>query len=101
MSFYLEDADITLRSDHLPLQKFLGKDAFKSKVNNWAAEIKQYWIKFEYVKGIKNTLADTMSTLIKLDPNISETHNLKVKSMNNMFLRKSLMNLQYRKATGI
>ena len=27
-------------------------------------EIEQYQIKFEYIKGIRNTLADTMSRLI-------------------------------------
>ena len=30
----------------------------------------KYILKFEYVKGIKNTLADTMSTLVVLDPDI-------------------------------
>ena len=31
-----EDADVTLRSDHLPLKKFLAKNTLNSKVNNWA-----------------------------------------------------------------
>ena len=39
-----------------------------SKVNNWAVEIEQYWIKFGYFKVIKNTLADTMSRLIVINP---------------------------------
>ena len=39
-----------------------------TKVNNWAVEISPFKITFEYVKGIKNTLADTMSRLIALDP---------------------------------
>ena len=30
----------------------------------------KYTLKFEYVKGIKNTLADTMSRLVTLDPDI-------------------------------
>ena len=51
---YLVDVDIILRSDHLPLKKFLNKNTLNSKVNNWA--------------GIKNTLADTMSQLINIDP---------------------------------
>ena len=68
LSYYLEDADIVLRSDHLPLKKFLQKDTLNSKVNNWAVEISPYRIKFEYIKGIKNTLADTMSRLIQIDP---------------------------------
>ena len=65
---YLQDADIILRSDHLPLKKFLQKKTLNSKVNNWAVEISQYTIKFEYIKGTKNTLADTMSHLIKIIP---------------------------------
>ena len=68
LSYYLEDADIILKSDHLPLKKFLQKDTLNSKVNNWAVEISPYRIKFEYIKGIKNTLADTMSRLIQIDP---------------------------------
>ena len=61
LTYYLEDADITLRSDHLPLKKFLAKNTLNSKVNNWAIEISPFCITFEYIKGIKNTLADTMS----------------------------------------
>ena len=41
-----------------------------SKVNNWAIEISPFRITFEYIKGIKNTLADTMSHLIDIDPHI-------------------------------
>ena len=68
LAYYLEDADITLRSDHLPLRKFLAKNTLNSKVNNWAIEISPFQITFEYIKGIKNTLADTMSRLIEIDP---------------------------------
>ena len=68
LSYYLEDADIIFRSDHLPLKKFLQKNTLNSKVNNWAVEISPYRIQFEYIKGIKNTLADTMSRLIQIDP---------------------------------
>ena len=70
LAYYLEDADITLRSDHLPLKKFLAKNTLNSKVNNWAIKISPFWITFEYIKGIKNTLADTMSCLINIDPQI-------------------------------
>ena len=68
LSYYLEDADIILRSDHLPLKKFLQKNTLNSKVNNWAVEISPCRIWFEYIKGIKNTLADTMSRLIQINP---------------------------------
>ena len=68
----MEDADITLRSDHLPLKKFLVKNTLNSKVNNWAIEISPLCITFEYIKGIKNTLADTMSRLVDINPQIQQ-----------------------------
>ena len=43
-----------------------------SKVNNWAIEISPFHITFEYIKGIKNTLADTMSQLINIDPQVQQ-----------------------------
>ena len=72
LAYYLEDADINLRSDHLPLKKFLAKNTLNSKVNNWAIEISPFCITFKYIKGIKNTLADTMSRLINIDPQIQQ-----------------------------
>ena len=35
LSFYIDMAKITVRSDHLPLKKFLEKNTMNSKVNNW------------------------------------------------------------------
>ena len=66
LTYYLEDADVTVRSDHLPLKKFLAKNTLNSKVNNWAIEISPFQITFEYIKGIKSTLANTMSQLINI-----------------------------------
>ena len=66
--YYLEGAEIILRSDHLPLKKFLQKNTFNTKVKNWAVEISPFKIQFEYIKGIKNTLADTISRLIQINP---------------------------------
>ena len=68
LTYYLEHAEITLRSDHLPLKRFLQRNTLNTKVNNWAVEISPFKITFEYIKGIKNTLVDTMSRLIALDP---------------------------------
>ena len=34
LAFYLTDADILLKSDHLPLKKFLQKNILNNKVNN-------------------------------------------------------------------
>ena len=70
LTYYLEDGDVTLRSDHLPLKKFLAKNTLNSKVNNWTIEISPFRITFEYIKGIKNTFADTMSRLIDIDPQV-------------------------------
>ena len=70
LAYHLEDADITLRSDHLPLKKFLAKNTLNFKLNNWAIEISPFRITFEYIKGIKNTLVDTMSCLINIDPQV-------------------------------
>ena len=72
LAYYLEDANITLRSDHLPLKKFLSKNTLNSKVNNWAIEISPFCITFKYMKGIKNTLADTMSQLININPQVQQ-----------------------------
>ena len=36
LSFYIDTAKVTVRSDHLPLRKFLEKNTMNSKVNNWA-----------------------------------------------------------------
>ena len=62
-----------LRSDHLPLKRFLQRNNLNTKVNNWAVEISPFKITFEYIKGIKNTLADTMSRLITVDPDVQLT----------------------------
>ena len=74
LAFYVSDADVTIRSDHLPLKKFLTKQTLNSKVNNWAVELEQFNLKLEWIMGSKNTLADTLSRLLdvcpeaKLDP---------------------------------
>ena len=47
LAYYLEDADIMLRSGHLPLKRFLAKNTLNSKVNNWAVEISPFRIAFE------------------------------------------------------
>ena len=67
LSFYLTDAQILLRSDHKPLEKFLQKNTLNSKVNNWAMELEAFNIQFDYIKGSSNVLADTLSHLIAID----------------------------------
>ena len=67
LSFYLDQAEITLRSDHLPLKRFLQKNTLNSKINIWAMELKSFNIQFEYIQGSKNVLADILSRLIDID----------------------------------
>ena len=56
----------------MPLKSFLLKNTKNDKVNNWGVELaSKYTLNFEYVKGIKNTLADTMSRLVTLDLDIT------------------------------
>ena len=50
-TFYLTGAEITLRSDHLPLNKFLQKNTLNLHVNNWAVEIESFKIKFVHIAG--------------------------------------------------
>ena len=72
LDYYLRETETTIRSDHLPLKSFLLKNTKNDKVNNWGVELaSKYTLNFEYVKGIKNTLADTMSRLVTLDPDIT------------------------------
>ena len=74
LDYYLREAETTIRSDHLPLKSFLLKNTKNYKVYNWGVELaSKYTLNFEYIKGIKNTLADTMSRLVTLDPDISLT----------------------------
>ena len=35
-------------------------------------ELQQFHIQFEYIEGIKNTLEDTMSRLVKIDPELEK-----------------------------
>ena len=59
-----------MKSDHLPLKKFLEKNTLNSKVNNWAVELESQNITFEYIPRIRNTLTDTLSRLIEMYENI-------------------------------
>ena len=70
LSFYLDSARITVRSDHLPLKRFLEKNTLNAKVNNWAVELESQKIDFVFSQGTKNVLADTLSRLIEIDDDI-------------------------------
>ena len=68
LSFYITDAEVTIKCDHLPLKKFLQKQTLNAKVNNWAVELEQFNLKLEWIQGVKNTLADSLLRLLDVDP---------------------------------
>ena len=72
LSFYLDTAQIMLCSNHLPLKKFLEKNTMNAKVNNWTVELESQNIKFEFISGVKNVLADTLSRLIEMDDDVKQ-----------------------------
>ena len=71
-TFYLTGHEITLRSDHLPLKKFLRKMTLNNMVNNWSTEIESFNINFVPISGKANVLADTLSRLIDTDPDLQQ-----------------------------
>ena len=71
-TFYLTGHEITLRSDHLPLKKFLRKMTLNNMVNNWSTEIESFNINFVHISGKANVLADTLSRLIDTDPDLKQ-----------------------------
>ena len=75
-TFYLTGHEITLRSDHLPLKKFLRKMTLNQMVNNWSTEIKNFNIDFVHISGKDNILADTLMRLIDTDPDLKQQPDL-------------------------
>ena len=64
LTFYITGHNIKVKSDHLPLKKFLEKKTLNAKVNNWAVELEQFKIELYWISGVKNTLADSLSRLL-------------------------------------
>ena len=69
----MTDAEVTIRSDHLPLKKFLNKQTMNSKVNNWAVELEQFRLHLEWIPGTRNLLADSLSRLLDIVPDAQKT----------------------------
>ena len=69
-TFYLTDQEITLKSHHLPLKKFLNHETFNNTVDNWAVEIESLKIKFIHIAGKDNIPADMLSRLIDIHPDV-------------------------------
>ena len=73
LSFYVTDAEVTIRSDHLPLKKFLNKQTMNLKVNNWVVELEQFRLHLEWIPGTRNLLADSLSHLLDVVPDAQKT----------------------------
>ena len=73
LGFYVTDVDVTIRSDHLPLKKFLNKQTMNSKVNNWAVELEQFQLHLEWISGSRNLLADSLSRLLDVAPDAQKS----------------------------
>ena len=43
-----------------------------AKVNNWAVELESQNINFEFISGVKNVLADTLSRLIEMNEGLQQ-----------------------------
>ena len=71
-TFYLTGHEITLRSDHLLLKKFLRKMTLNNTVKNWSTEIESFSINFVHISRKANILADTLSRLIDTDPDLKQ-----------------------------
>ena len=66
-----------MKSDHLPLKKFLRKMTLNNMVNNWSTEIESFNINFVHISGKANILADKLSRLIDTDPDLKQQPELK------------------------
>ena len=73
LTFYITGHNIKVKSDHLPLKKFLEKKTLNAKVNNWAVELEQFKIELDWISGIKNMLADSLLSLLDMTPEAEPT----------------------------
>ena len=73
LSFYVTDVEVTIRSDYLPLEKFLNKQTMNSEVNNWAVELEQFLFHLEWIPGTRNLLVDSLSRLLDIVPDAQKT----------------------------
>ena len=73
LTFYITGHNIKVKSDHLPLKKFLKKKTLNVKVNNWAVELQQFKIELDWISGTKYTLADSLLRLLDMTPEAEPT----------------------------
>ena len=72
LSFYVTDAEVTIKCDHLPLKKFLNKQTMNSKVNNWVVGLEQFKLHLDWIPGSRNLLMDSLSRLLNVNPDASQ-----------------------------
>ena len=65
-NYYVQGADIIVRSDHKPVTKFLDEKNANNKVNRWGLVLTIYNKTFEWISGAKNKAADCHSHLVEL-----------------------------------
>ena len=65
-NYYLQGADIVVRNDHKPLNRFLNGKNANNKVNRWELELATYNFTFEWISGSHNKAADYLSHLVEL-----------------------------------
>ena len=73
LSFYVTDADVTIKSDHLPLKKFLNKQTMNSKVNNWAVKLEQFRLHLEWIPGYCTPVDLSFHSFIQFSSNRQHT----------------------------
>ena len=76
LTFYIKGHNIKVKSDHLPLKKFLEKKTLNAKVNNSTIELEQFKIELDWISGVKNTLTDSLSRLLDMTPEAEPTQEL-------------------------
>ena len=59
--------NVKVKSDHLPLKKFLEKKTF------WAVELEKFKFELDWISGVKNTLADSLPRLLDMTPEAEPT----------------------------
>ena len=70
-NYYLQGADIVVRSDHKLLNRFLNGKNANYKVSRWGLELATYNVTFEWISGACNKAADCLSCLVDLPLNAS------------------------------
>ena len=65
MVFYLRDAKVLIRSDHVPLKKFISANTKNDQLTNWCQELYAITnqITFKHIKGKDNVMSDAISRL--------------------------------------